>query len=66
LEKCGGLDSFCLELWLEWEICELSNDCREFRDFLRQSDAWVSAPNLTVLILAVCRYVNACGYCMGR
>jgi hypothetical protein len=43
-----------------------SSECRRFLDFLRQSYAWVSVSNVMVLILAVCRYVNAFGYCMGR
>jgi hypothetical protein len=37
-----------------------------FLSFLRQSAACVSVTGLKVLILAVCRYANACGYCMGR
>jgi len=65
----GGLDSFCSEQWLVWELCEQSNECRKFLDlwsFPRQPAAWVSVTDLTVLILAVCRYAIACGYCMGR
>jgi hypothetical protein len=46
---CGGLDS----VWLVWELHEESNDCR------------VSVQALKGLMLAVCRYANACGYCIG-
>jgi len=30
--KCGGLDSFCSEQWLVWELCEKGNKCRKFLD----------------------------------
>jgi len=69
VERCGGLDSFCSEQWIVWELREQSNECRKFLNwwsFLRQPAAWVSLTGLKVLILAVCRYPNACGYCMGR
>ena len=29
-------------------------------------DSLISVTDLKVLILAMCRYANACGYCMGR
>jgi len=69
VERCGGLDSFYLEQWLLWELCEQNNECRKFLDwwsFPRQPAAWVSVTDLKVLILAVCRYANCCGYCMRR
>jgi len=31
-----------------------------------QPAAWVGVTYLKVLILAVCRYANVCGYCVGR
>jgi hypothetical protein len=48
---------------------EQSNECRKFLDwwiFPRQPAVWASVTDMKVLILAVCRYENACGYCMRR
>ena len=69
MERCGRLDSCCSEQWLVWELCGQSNECRKFldwRSFSRQPAAWVSVTDIKVLILAVCRYANVCGCCMGR
>jgi len=52
-----------------WYGSYVCNECRKFLNwwsFVRQPAAWVSLTGLKVLILAVCRYANACGYCMGR
>jgi len=49
VERCGGLDSFCSKQLLVCELCDQSNECREFLhwwSFPRQPAAWLSVTDL--------------------